>query len=84
MMLPQVVQNAIQYFNNRNPKEVSREVVMAYSTLAAYEHYYFDRVTSEIKDLTQIYSWVKDQEPARVIKQKRIMSWIIARELEGA
>ena len=54
---------------------------MAFSTLYAFSHYYSDRTTQPITAILQKFSHIKTQEYSRVIKQKRIMSWVISREL---
>ncbi len=82
-MLPASITNSILFFENEKPTEVSRAAVMAYSTLRAVEHYYSDLLAPEVSELLQKYSWIRDQEPARVLKQKRIMSWIISREIQA-
>ncbi len=82
-MLPASVTNSILFFENEKPTEVSRAAVMAYSTLRAVEHYYADLLAPEISELLGKYSWIRELEPARVLKQKRIMSWIISREIQA-
>jgi len=82
-MIPASLAHALEYFKTQAPTEISREAVMAYATLRAIEHYYPDRLDEPMKQLLEQYSWIKTQEPARAIKQKRIMSWVISRELNG-
>jgi hypothetical protein len=80
-MLPASVAKAILFFESENHGEISRAAVMAYSTLYAVQHYYFDLLNPEILDLLEKNSWIRELEPGRVLKQKRIMSWVISREL---
>jgi hypothetical protein len=82
-MIPVSLAHALNYFETNAPVEVSREAVMAYATLRAIEHYYPEMLEAPMKQLLEEYAWIKVQEPARAIKQKRIMSWVISRELNG-
>jgi hypothetical protein len=82
-MIPASLAQALDYFKTEAPVEISREAVMAYATLRAIEHYYPEMLEDPIKRLLKDYVWIKEQEPARAIKQKRIMSWKISRELNG-
>ena len=82
-MLPASVANAILFFENDKPTEVSRAAVMAYSTLRAVEHYHFDLLVPKVSELLLNYAWIREQESGRVLKQKRIMSWIISREIRA-
>ena len=82
-MLPVSVAKAVLFFETEDPVEVSRAAVMAYSTLRAVEHYHFALLVPEMSELLLKYSWIRDQEPGRVLKQKRIMSWIISREIQA-
>jgi hypothetical protein len=81
-MLPASLAHALDFFETRAPSEISREAVTAYATLRAIAHYYPDRLTDPMRRMLENYAWIKEQEPARAIKQKRIMSWILSRELE--
>ena len=74
---------AIHFFEIQAPSEISREAVMAYATLRALEHYYPDRLTEPMKRLLMEYAWIREREPARAIKQRRIMGWVLSREFEG-
>jgi hypothetical protein len=80
-MLPASLTHALEFFKTQAPTEVSRDAVMAYATLRAIEHYYPDLLESPMKRILEDYTWIRTQEPARAIKQKRIMSWVISREL---
>jgi hypothetical protein len=80
-MIPGSLARALDYFETVAPVEISREAVMAYATLRAIEHYYPEMLEEPMKRILEEYAWIKTQEPARAIKQKRIMSWIISREL---
>jgi pyrroloquinoline quinone (PQQ) biosynthesis protein C len=86
-MIPASLAHALNYFETKAPIEcnggISREAIMAYATLRAIEHYYPEMLEEPMKRLLEEYAWIKAQEPARAIKQKRIMSWIISRELNG-
>jgi hypothetical protein len=81
-MIPASLARALNFFETESPTEISREAIMAYATLRAIEHYYPEKLEERMKCLLEKYAWIKAQEPARAIKQKRIMSWIISRELE--
>jgi hypothetical protein len=82
-MISASVAQACDFFKSQNPTEISREAVMAYATLRAIEHYYPEMLEESMKGMLEKFSWIKTEEPARAIKQKRIMSWVISRELES-
>jgi intergrase/recombinase len=81
-MLPASLARALEFFETTAPTKISREAISAYATLRAIEHYYPEMLAAPMQRLLLEYSWIKEQEPARAIKQKRIMSWVISRELE--
>lgn len=80
-MLPASLTRALDFFETQAPSEISREAVTAYATLRAIAHYYPDLLTESIQRLLVEYSWIKEREPARAIKQRRIMSWVLSREI---
>jgi hypothetical protein len=80
-MLPLSVKNAIHFFEQNTNSIVDREAVMAYATLYAFSHYYFDRSTIQITELLHQFRFIQKEEHSRVVKQKRIMSWILSREI---
>lgn len=81
-MLPTCVQSAIEFFSSK-PATVDRAAVMAYATLYALKHYYPDRMEARIEKILSTYAWIRTEEPGRILKQKRIMSWKISREIHA-
>lgn len=54
------------------PEKASRELVMAYATLAGFIGHWPSQATSLHKALLQKFRWVRDAEEDRYLKQRRI------------
>jgi hypothetical protein len=51
---------------------LSRELVVAYATLAAFAHHWPSRASAHVKALLIEFFWVREREPDRFLKQRRI------------
>ena len=66
-----------------SPLRVTREMVVAYATLAAWSQHWPSRVTADVTDALTQYSWIRIAEPDRYIKQRRIAIARLANELQS-
>jgi len=81
-MLPESIQTACRTLNSTSVGELSREALVAFSSLSAFHHHFPSRCTDEISDLIEKFSYLREREPSRYLKQRRIaLARIFARSL---
>jgi hypothetical protein len=71
-MVPSTVRKAIEYLERKTDGAVDREAVVSYAVLDAYVHYYPSLADAHIRDLRARFDWIRDREPSRWIRQRRI------------
>lgn len=75
-MLAGSVESAISILRAANEASnqavLSRDLVVAYSTLSALCHYFPSRADEEKLSLLSSFAWIRDQERSRFLKQRRI------------
>lgn len=81
-MVPRCVENAILTISAQGNGQLSRDALVAYSFIDAFHHYYPSQVTPEMEWLLEEYAWIREREPSRVLKQRRIALTTILREIE--
>ncbi|MBC7691353.1 MAG: hypothetical protein H7222_06250 [Methylotenera sp.] len=60
---------------------LTREMIMAYCTLKALDHYWPSRSAPELKALLVEFFWIRDQELDRYLKQRRIAATRLIQEI---
>ncbi len=83
-MVPKCVENAIALLGSKSENTLDRETVVAYSFVVALAHYFPKLTTEAVKNALIKFKWVKDKEPSRLIKQRRIALTYILREVEAS
>jgi hypothetical protein len=80
-MVPSCVQKAICILKADEAATLSRESLVAFSFLEAFKHHYPSRVTDEMLRLSKSFSWIRQKEDSRFIRQRRIALAKILEEL---
>ncbi len=82
-MVPPTVRNAMDFLAAKADRAVDRDTVVAHATLAAWVHHYPSRVMPEIVDYISRFSWIREAESSRWIRQRRVALVHILNELKA-
>lgn len=61
---------------------LNRDLVVAYSFLDTWRHHYPSSASEEIHGLLERFAWVRQREPSRFMKQRRIALTVLVKEMD--
>lgn len=62
------------------PRHASRELIVAYATIAAWAQHWPSRATEAARGFVEEFGWVREAERDRYIKQRRVALAQLSRE----
>lgn len=83
-MVPPSVQKAIHLMSQGSSYALNRDLVVAYSFLDTLRHHYPSSASEEIQALLERFAWVRQREPSRFLKQRRIALAVLVKEMDCA
>ncbi|HAR41829.1 MAG TPA: hypothetical protein DCS07_04245 [Bdellovibrionales bacterium] len=71
-MVPECVEKANRVLSEAGEGGITREKLVAFSTISAFCHHYPSRSTELQRNLLNQFSWIREREMSRYLKQRRI------------